>query len=72
MIEAEKLSGTGQIEKSIEICRNGLKEYPEYFSAWYFLIKTYKQSGNYKSANDIYKTALAYFPDNKILKKLQL
>ncbi len=69
-LEAEELSLKGDLERAVELCENGLKEYPDYPAAWAVLIQAYEQMDNIDVASDKLKEARERFPNNEALNRI--
>jgi|GEM_PF-3659752 len=69
--DAELLLKSGLFNKAISICKNGLSQYPLYFSGWKLLIEIYISAGNNDEAKSTADYALSLFPGSVILENLR-
>ncbi len=66
-VEAEKLLESGYIQEAINLCNNGVKQYPDYPLGYGMLARSYIESGDYTNASRIINNSLQKFPNNKSL-----
>jgi hypothetical protein len=64
-IDAEHLLLNGLIEDAIELCRQGIKSYPDYASAYSILVRAYEEKGDLRNAIETINKAIIKFPNNK-------
>ncbi len=70
-IEAEQLLLDNKIEESINLCNQGLVEYPDYITAWGILVKAFIKKGDWKNAQITLDKTLNDFPENIFLISLK-
>ncbi len=61
-LEAEQLFLEGKFDQAIELCRNGLKIYPDYPAAYSILTRSFLKLGDIASAEAILAEGLLLFP----------
>ncbi len=61
-LEAEQLFLEGKFDQAIELCRNGLKIYPDYPAAYSILTRSFLKLGDIPSAEAILAEGLMLFP----------
>lgn len=71
VIDAELLLKSHLFDIAINMCINGVSQYPLYLSGWLLLINAYKAAGKIEDANLTINKALNLFPDNRALFNLR-
>ncbi len=66
-IDAELLLKARLFDKAINLCKNGVAQFPLYLSGWIILINAFKSSGQIKDAVNTTNMALKIFPGNRTL-----
>jgi tetratricopeptide (TPR) repeat protein len=69
-VEAEELLAIGKANEAIDLCIDGLKEYPHYISAHGVLARAYELIGDNEHSKGVINELQSKFPNNKISRKL--
>ena len=70
-IEAEKLLNQGKVQEAIDLCLEGLKQYPKYASAEAVLARAYKEIGDDEKADETLAKAIEKNPLNRTFKSIK-
>ncbi len=71
-IEAEKLLEQGRVPEAIDLCRQGIEEYPDYASAFGTLAKAYKLIGEQDQLDSTIRGAMERFPLIRTIKNIKV
>lgn len=69
-VEAEDLLLEGRVIEALELCKNGIEEYPEYPAAYSIMIRCFISLGKIREAEQSIHYAKDIFRGNKIFDKL--
>lgn len=70
LLEAEKSRENNDFERAIEICKRGIDAFPDYYLGYVLLIEAYESIGNFKEAENVFKSASMRFANNLFFRQI--